>query len=352
MATIPTGFRIRSFAARLTRRARSMIPGRRTTYVSQRVEEYRRYWSDAAAAVGASFEELLPGVWSVRRGDQHTVLANYVTQCDDPIILQLAGDKPYGYRLAMEAGVPVPDHRILELRRFSEGVDFLEQAGGPLVVKPATGTSSGLGVTTAVRTRRQLASAVVLAALFDERLMVERMIPGESYRILYLEGCAIHAVRRRGLRLRGDGRSVSELLRAAGHGPLTRDPLVRETLAAQHLTLDTVPPDGEEVLVCGLPLRSNRHELRTVYDESVLDRCCPELLREGAAVVRALGSELAGVDIITTDPSVPLRKSTGAFIEINTTPGIHHHYVGETKGRTPPVAVTVLEYLLTRKAGC
>jgi cyanophycin synthetase len=318
--------------------------------VSERVAEYRGYWSDAAAMLGASLHDIAPGVWEVRRGAQRTRLVNYVTQCDDPVLLHLAGDKPYGYELAASAGVPVPDHRVLTLRALAEARRFLETTGGPLVVKPAAGSSSGLGVSTGVRTRRELASAMALASLFDDRILVERMVPGESYRILYLGGCAIHAVRRRGTRLTGDGRrTISELLDASGHSSRRNDPVLPYTLAAQQLTLASVPGIGTEILLDGRPPgTASRRELRTVYDESVLARCAPPLLREGAEVVCRLGSELAGVDLITTNPAVPLRAANGAFIEINTTPGIHHHYLpGEDA--TVPVGVKVLEHLLARR---
>jgi len=352
MMAVPRGFRYRAFAARLGRRARAMLPGQRTTYVSERVDEYRGYWSDAAETLGASFEDVLPGIWAVSRGQQRALLANYVTQCDDPVVLRLAGDKAYSYRLAKEAGVPFPEHVLFDLTRFDEASSFLERVGGPLVVKPANGTSSGLGVSTSVRTGRELRAAAALASLYDSRVLAERMVAGESYRILYLEGCAIHAVRRRGIRLRGDGCSISELLRNSGQAALATDPLVAETLAAQGLTLTSPSAVDEEILIRGLPLASRRQELRTVYDDSVLDRCCPELLRECGAIVRALGSELAGVDIVTTNPSVPLRKAGGAFIEINTTPGIHHHYVAGEREDATPVGVLVLEYLLTRSSAC
>lgn len=353
MTSVPAPFRVRSLVARLARRARATLPGQRTTYVAERVEEYRRYWSDAAAALGARFEDILPGVWAVERGGHRTVLANYVTQCDDPIVLQLAGDKAHCYRLAIGAGVAVPEHREFTLARFRDAVQLLERVGGPLVVKPAAGTSSGLGVSTSIRTKRQLVSAATLASLYDQRMLVERMMAGESYRILYLEGCPIHAVRRRGVRVRGDGRTtIADLLRAGGLTSLVTDSLVTETLAAQRLAIAHVPPAGADVLVRGLPMKWREQELRTVYDESVLDQCCPALLRECGAVVRALGSELAGVDVITTNPGLPLSQANGAFIEINTTPGIHHHYVGQANGGSAPVAETVLDYLLTRKAGC
>jgi cyanophycin synthetase len=216
------------------------------------------------------------------------------------------------------------------------------------VVKPAAGSSSGLGVTTGVRRRRQLLAALALASLYDGRILIERMVPGESYRLLYLDARLIHAVRRRGIRVSGDGRRpVVELLRTEGHAALEHDATTRETLAAQGMTLQTVPPPDAAVLVRGLPpgARTTR-ELRTVYDDSVLPLCGAGLIRDGAEIVKGLGSELAGVDLITTNPAVSLQASGGKFIEINTTPGLHHHYITEEDRTKAPVAVEVLAHLL------
>ena len=55
--------------------------------------------------------------------------------------------------------------------------------------------------------------------------------------------------------------------------------------------------------------------------------------RRERRVVRAVGSSFAGVDVVTVDPTRPLRDSGGVFLEINTTPGIHHHYLSEDDRR-------------------
>jgi cyanophycin synthetase len=320
-------------------------------YVGQRVDEYRGYWSAAAAAIGATFHDLEAGVWEVRRGTRRTRIVNFVTECDDPVTLHVAGDKPFVYRLAAAAGVPVPEHRVVTLEQLADAAAFLDVVRAPVVVKPARHSSSGLGITAGVRTRRQLASAVALASLYDRHVLVERLVPGESYRLLFLEGRLLHAVRRRGLRVTGDGRrTVADLTAAAGIGPVERDPVAVETLRLQRLALDAVAVAGREVLVRGVPSSHPvTSELRTVYDEAVpLSQCGADLVRDARQMVLRVGSEFAGVDVITTDPTVSLRASGGAFIEINTTPGIHHHYVGSRTNGDVPVAVPVLEHLLSR----
>jgi glutathione synthase/RimK-type ligase-like ATP-grasp enzyme len=61
--------------------------------------------------------------------------------------------------------------------------------------------------------------------------------------------------------------------------------------------------------------------------------------------VERIGSRFAGVDLLTNDPSVPLTESGGVFLELNTTPSIHHHAIGT---RSESVAVRVLQYLLDK----
>ena len=47
--------------------------------------------------------------------------------------------------------------------------------------------------------------AGILASLYDRELLIEAQVPGESYRLLVLEGRMVDAVCRRGPRLEGDG---------------------------------------------------------------------------------------------------------------------------------------------------
>lgn len=340
--------RARRVGAVLAREGRRSLGLDRTVYVDQRLDEYRAYWRAAAESIGAGFVPLSDSLWEVRLGDRRTRISGYVVQADDPVTLRLAGDKAICLRIAAEAGVPVPPHHPFSLHTLDEARAIVAAEPGPWVVKPVRGSASGLGVTTGVEGPRALEAAAVRASLHGPGLLLERMVPGESCRLLYLDGELIHAVRRRGVRLAADGRlSLRELARAAGLARLLDDPIVPDTLAAQGLTADDVPPAGVSVLLRGIPLVPHpRRELRTVYDETVTHRVHPATAAALAEVVRRVGSRFAGVDVVTADPSRPLAQAGGAFIEINTTPGIHHHYHTDDERRTHPVAVRVLRRLL------
>ncbi len=338
---------------RLVRGIGARLGGNGTVYVAERSDEYRRYWEEGARLVGAEFTPLTSRIWEVRRGDRRVRLANHVTPCDDPATRQLAGDKPFCLALAKAAGVPVPAHVVVTLTDLEPARHFLAAQRGPVVVKPARDSSSGLGVTTHVNTWPGVIRAAALASFYDQSILVERMIAGESCRLLFLDGRLIHAVRRRGVRVTGDGRStIAQLIARVSPGLGPSDWNLVMTLGAANRRLDEVPREGEEVLVRSLPpATAETRELRTVYDETVTAACAPELVAELSGVLRRLGSEFAGIDLIANDLGRPLGASGGTFLEINTTPGIHHHYITPEDFAPTPVAKLVLEYLLGNRRG-
>ena len=340
--------RARRIGATLAREGRRVLGMTRTVYVDQRVDEYRGYWEGAVRLLGGELADVAPGIWEARLDGRRTRVAGHVVQADDPVTLRVAGDKALCLRLAREAGVRVPDHLAFGLGTLARAQRKVASDGGLWVVKPARGSSSGVGITTGVRTAAQVEDAAVLASLFSPDLLLERMVPGESCRLLYLEGELLHAVRRRGVRVTGDGRTPLRRLSAErGLGPVLADPASAETLAAQGLGPGSVPEAGREVVLRGIPaVPGAGREMRTVYDETVTDRVHPALAAALGRVVRRLGSRFAGVDVVTLDPGAPLEDTGGAFLEINTTPGIHHHYHTDAERRTHPVAVAVLRRLL------
>jgi hypothetical protein len=286
-------FRFERVRCRLAAALDRRLGRKRTVYVEERTEEYRRYWEEGAHHNGAELLALTEDIWEIRRGERRVRITKYLTPCDDPATRRLAGDKAYCYALAQSIGIPVPEHVVVDSEELSPARSFLARSGGPVVVKPARGSSSGLGVTTNIRSWPALIRAAALASLYCRTVIVERMIPGESCRLLFLAGRLIHAVRRRG------------------------QPATEET-----------------------------RELRTVYDETVTALCSPALVDELARLVHKMASEFAGIDLITNDLGRPLEESGGTFLEINTTPGIHHHYITPDDFAPNPVAKLVLAYLL------
>jgi cyanophycin synthetase len=311
---------------------------------------YERLWRDAARAVSAEMTEISAGLWRIRRGGRSTLIQNYIVQIDDPVVLNVAGDKALCHRLLVAERLPVAPHEVFTLATLDKAEAFMRRhAGESFVVKPAVGTSGARGVTTHIATPRGCRSAAVLASLYSHQILIERWIPGESYRLLFLDGEMIHASRRNGWRLIGDGRStIAELMtRASGSGSPARGGSAvaddsNRTLAAQGLGLDSVPPSGRAVLVRSAgELAAGQSEIRTVFDHDATAEVGSELREQAFRAVRALGSRFAGLDIITIDPGRRLEDVGGVITEINTTPGLHHHYglAGDPPAVGPAVAV-------------
>jgi D-alanine-D-alanine ligase-like ATP-grasp enzyme len=327
------------------------------TYFHHRVAEYREMWRAIADACGGSFTPLADDLWQVEVNGITTRVHNHEMEFDNPVVLRLAGCKTVVHRMLQSAGLPIPEYAVFSLADLDRAQTFLREHPAGCVVKPVNGYG-GQGVTTHVQRPEELKRAALLASLYGRELIVERQVPGESYRLLVLEGETVHAVRRRGPRLRGDGSSTIRQLieaenivrRQTGDPVLDIDRDCEFTLRYQGLSLDAIPDTGRVVVAKSVndPVRKYT-EVRTVYTETVTDLVCSAIRREAEAAARLVGSDFLGVDIITTDPTVPLRTSGGVINEVNTTPALHHHY-DATRERFPGVGVQALNALLRKKA--
>ena len=326
------------------------------TYVHQRVSEYQEIWRNVAIKLGAKFTALTDSVWELELNGKKTRILNDKLEFDNPVTLEIAGMKPLIYRLFAECGLRVPEHRTYHLDDWEQTIEFLKRHPKGCVVKPANGTSSGQGVTTHIQTESELKAASILASLYCSDLLIEPMIPGECYRLLVLDGTLIHAVRRKGPTLVGDGVStIATLLQvendvrsSRGEPRLDIDRDCLFTLDYQGLSLDSVLLQGQTILVKSVNDPRRKHvEVRTVYNDVVTHRICDSLRANAEAAASILNSRLVGVDFITVDPTVPLEKSGGVINEVNTTPGLHHHY-DAAREPFPEPAPRILQSLFSR----
>jgi cyanophycin synthetase len=337
----------------LVRRGLRQRSGARVAAGRERDRFYRDVWEEAAQALGAELRPLADELLEIRRGQARVrVLRNY-TSLDDPVALRVAGDKALVHRLLAEAGVPTPAHVVCPVRSLGPARAFLRQRGGrPCVVKPASGTGAGDGVSTGVRTPSQFGWAVAFAAQHGPRVVVEEQVEGENYRLLLLDGECLDVVRLCSPELVGDGRSsIRALLRRANRErlaggyraaqvQLALDREVRATLAEQGQSLRSVPPAGARVRVKTV-VNQNAAVENEAIEAGAVSRALVEAAAQAAA---AVGARFAGVDVITRDVSKSLEDAGGVVLEVNTCPGHYVHY--HRRGRACPVAQHALAALL------
>jgi len=314
---------------------------------------YAEVWREAAARLGASIEELDKDVFEIRLGRACTRARQTMTTIDDPVTLSVAVDKPLVYRLLSKRGLRIPNHFKFTLSGLAEAVAFIRRSGGVWVVKPANG-AAGRGVTTGIVTSFDLVRAAVAAAAFGPKLIVEQQVEGDVYRLLYLNGKLLDAVLRKSPAIVADGSSsIRKLIqlenrarlkagRKFGQVLLSIDLDMRHTLAKQGLSLSSVPKKGTMVT-----LKTVINENSVADNISATSLFCKSIIEDGAAAAAAVGVRLAGVDVVTRDPGVPLAQSGGVILEVNTTPGYHYHYYQRDGG--VEVAVPILSWLLVER---
>lgn len=314
---------------------------------------YERIWGRASAELGAECVPLGRDFLEIRRGDALTRVWHSTTMLDDPVTLDIAGDKEIGQGLLARQGILVPAGVTLESTDVGPALPLLSSSPAGCAVKPASASGAGRGVTCGVRTPAELSAAVRRASGFGSRVHVEPMVAGENYRLLLLDGELLDVVRRDRPRVAGDGvASVGELIVRenerrvaaagdAGLGLLRLDLDCVLTLRRAGLTLRSVPERGASVVVKTASNDGSAREVVTVRDE-----VAPEVVTEAATAAEALRVRLAGVDLITPDLSRPIEEVGGAINEVNTTPGLHHHYYVADPANATQVAVPILRTLL------
>jgi cyanophycin synthetase len=311
---------------------------------------YTDLWGDAASRLGASIEIVGDDILEIRRGSISTRVQQNATAIDRVVDVAVTVNKPLVHRLLARRHLQTPNYCEFTLNEISKAAAFVESAASKCVVKPANG-GGGRGVTTGVTRTIDLVRAAAHAAVYGRKLLVEEHVRGDVYRLLYLDGLLMDAVLRRPSTVIADGKStVRELIRLENEARLKEGPNlahalilidldVQRTLANQGLTLSSVPKQGVAVT---LKTVINDNSQRDNFTAKHL--LCKSIIDDGAAAAAAVGVRLAGIDLITPDPRVPLAESGGVILEVNTTPSYHHHYY--KRDGSYPVAVHLLPFLL------
>jgi cyanophycin synthetase len=271
------------------------------------------------------------------------------TDATSAIAEMIAQDKQLTRSLLHAVGVPVPEGR--PVADAEDAWAAAEELGPPVVVKPQYG-NHGRGVATNLSTREQVLHAYAAAREEGSSIVVERYVPGSDYRLLVIGGRLVAAALREPAHVIGDGRStIAELVaevnrdprRSDGHATVLSfiklDPVGLAVLREQGYTPESVPPAGQRVLI-----RRNGNLSTGGTAEDVTDRVHPETAARAVEAARAVGLDIAGVDIVAVDISQPLETQRGAVVEVNAGPGLRMH-LEPSAGRPRPVGEAIVESL-------
>ncbi len=317
-------------------------------YFGDRIKEYESVWKNIATDIGASFEKIDDDIWQISNNGSAIRFCQYQLPLDNPVVLEVASRKAAVHNMMIEHGIPTPEFIVIPFNDIGPALEFLQRFPAGVVVKPNAGYG-GKGVTTHITDAKKLKDAILTASLYDRNILVENQVYGECYRLLVYKGQVMSAVRRTGLRLVGDGtRSVGELLSQENQNGSDPD----LTFCLSHLGLERrsiLPSDGTALVKCvGRTYRAGS-ELRTIYDADVTAEVCDDIREQACLAAELVGSEFAGVDIITADIGRTLKASGGVVNEVNTTPALHHHYNARNESY-PAVARDIVVSMLETNA--
>jgi cyanophycin synthetase len=266
------------------------------------------------------------------------------------LAVELASDKEGTKQILREAGVPVPRGTVITyLDELEEAIN--DVGGYPIVVKPLDG-NHGRGITIDINSYEAAAEAYEAARDVSDGVIIERFYQGRDHRVLVVDGRVVAVAERVPAHVVGDGRSTIEQLieitnqdprRGEGHDNLlTRIEVDRTTwqlLDRKGYTLETILPAGE---ICYLRATANLSTGGIAIDRT--DDIHPDNVWVAQRIAKTIGLDIAGIDVVTTDISKPLREVDGVIVEVNAAPGLRMH-VCPSEGIARNVAEPILAML-------
>jgi len=272
-----------------------------------------------------------------------------VTDRTSSIAVDIAQNKDETKRVLGNIGLPVP--RGDAVRAVDDAVDVAEDVGYPVILKPLD-ASHGRGISARLDDEASLRAAWPAANQYSRRVVVERFATGRDHRVLVVNGKAVACAERVPARVSGDGRhTIRELIEEANRDPrrgvghakilthLPADDQTESYLAITGRTLDTVPGAGEEVF---LRQTANLSTGGTSIDRT--DEMHPDNVTACEMAAAAVGLDIAGIDVMSEDISVPFRENGAVIIEVNAGPGIRMH-THPTEGNPRPVGAAIVDML-------
>ena len=265
--------------------------------------------------------------------------------------VDIASDKKLTNRLLAATGVPVPRAEVV--REEDAAVAAAGRIGYPVAVKPLDGNHGrGVmlnlvdddGVRAGYRTARSESRG--------GGVVVESFLTGNDYRCLVIGGVLRAVAQRVPAHVDGDGaHSITELVeltnadprRGIGHEKvLTRIKVDEESIAyarEQGFELADAPPRGHRVY---LKRTGNMSTGGISIDRT--EETHPDNVEIAELAARVVGLDIAGIDLVCPDVSLPVRETGGGIVEVNAAPGFRMH-TNPTEGEAQYVAKPVIDAL-------
>jgi D-alanine-D-alanine ligase-like ATP-grasp enzyme len=227
-----------------------------------------------------------------------------------------------------KAGIPVPVGKTCTSVAQAEAV--FKEVRGPVIVKPNLGSRSR-HTYVHLTDLPALRSAFKKAQQLSPYVVVEEELEGFVFRISLVGYRVAGIMRREPSHVVGDGvHTVRELVATENKDPLRHGPIFHELpldeevvaeLKEAHMTLDSIPPAGDMVVL--------HKKVSRAYGASTTEMTDvhPDNQALFLKIAKVLDDPLVGVDFIMKDMARSWREQKCGIIECNSLPFIDlHHY--------------------------
>ena len=272
-----------------------------------------------------------------------------VTSETSSIGVELACDKEDTKDILEQAEIEVPRGDIISRERSLE--EACNYVGYPLVIKPIDG-NHGRGITVDIQNYEDAVIAFHAAKEVSRRVIVEKFITGEDYRLLVINNILVAAAIRTPAHVIGDGKStITELVDKVNEDPrrgyghenvltmITINELTKTIIKDAGYTEDSVLPKEERLI-----LKDTANLSTGGTAEDVTDIVHPANIAMVERISKIIDLDICGVDIMTSDITKPLTETGGAVLEVNAGPGFRMH-LAPTTGLPRNVAGPVVDKL-------
>lgn len=315
----------------------------------------------AAHSLGIPWRHIANNVYQFGWGSRSRWMDSSFTDRTSNISSALARDKIACIKVLREAGLPVPEHKLVSTAK--QAVDTANLFGYPVVVKPAN-LDGGRGVFAGLRSAESVEKAFEAVSKLSPYVLVETFIQGDDHRLQVFEGQVFWVVRRSPAQVIGDGvHSVAQLVELinihrakqsnatdddpmaeVGSASITLDDEAHDWLSNQGLSLRSVPAAGQSVR-----LRGAANVAQGGTREGVsLDKVHADNLALAAKAAAVLRLDLAGIDLLVPDITRSWRETGGGICEVNAQPQMARHLPEQLlprlvprRGRIPVIGMMV-----------
>ena len=237
--------------------------------------------------------------------------------------------------------IPVPMGKSCTTLTEAESV-FHSIVKGPqdaVIVKPTIGSRSRHTYVD-IKDLEALRHAFKKAKELCPSVVVEEELSGFVFRITLIGGNIAGVMRREAPHVIGNDRStIKELIIEENRNPLRQGPIFHELpmgeetieiLKEQNLTLDSIPPQGEMVII--------HSKVSRAYGASTteMSNIHPDNEQLFLKMAKVLNDPLVGVDFMIDDMTKSWKEQNCGVIECNSLPFIDlHHYPLKGKAKNP-----------------